>query len=109
MVSPLSPPRRKEHVMYLSTVQAKVQPGKAEELAQKWKDFYGSRARDWPGFQQAYQAADRATDTTLAVGVWSDQPDEAQLRQAMQEFGAQIRDLIAEPPSVEWYEVLQHF
>ena len=95
--------------MYLSTVRFKVQPGKAEEFAQKWKDFYGPSARDWPGFQQAYQAADRATDTTLMVGVWSEKPDEAWLRQVMQEFRAQIRDLIAEPPSVEWYEVLQHF
>jgi hypothetical protein len=30
------------------------------------------------------------------------------LRQIMQEFRAQIRDLLAEPPSLEWYEVLQH-
>jgi len=52
--------------------------------------------------------ADRATDTTLAVWVWSAKPDEAQLRQAMQEFSAQIRDLTAGPPSPEWYEVLQH-
>jgi heme-degrading monooxygenase HmoA len=97
--------------MYLSAIRVKVQPGKAEELAQKWKDFYGSRARDWPGFQQAYNATDRATDTTLAVALWSEKPDEAQLRQAMQEFRAQTRDLTAgpPPPSVEWYEVLQHF
>jgi quinol monooxygenase YgiN len=95
--------------MYLSTIRGKVQPGKAEELAQKWKDFYGPRARDWPGFQQAYQAADRATDTVLMVAVWSEKPDEAQLRQAMQEFRSLIRDLMAEPPPLEWYEVLQHF
>ena len=94
--------------MYIFAVRAKVQPGKAEEFAQKWKDFYGSRTSDLPGFQQAYYAADRATDTTLAVWVWSAKPDEAQLRHAMQEFSAQIRDLTAGPPSPEWYEVLQH-
>jgi hypothetical protein len=93
--------------MYIFAVRAKVQPGKAEEFAQKWKDFYGSRTSDLPGFQQAYYAADRAADTTLAVWVWSAKPDEAQLRQAMQEFSAQIRDLTAGPPSPEWYEVLQ--
>jgi hypothetical protein len=108
VVNPLSPPRRKENVMYLFAVRAKVQPGKAEEFAQKWKDFYGSHARDLPEFQQAYYAADRATDTTLAVWVWSEKPNEAQLRQAMQEFTSQIRDLTAGPPSPEWYEVLQH-
>ncbi|TMD44879.1 MAG: hypothetical protein E6I93_17480 [Chloroflexi bacterium] len=94
--------------MYIFAVRAKVQPRKAEEFAQKWKDFYGSRTSDLPEFQQAYYAADRATDTTLAVWVWSAKPDEAQLRQAMQEFSAQIRDLTAGPPSPEWYEVLQH-
>ena len=94
--------------MYLSTVRVKVQPGKAEELAQKWKDFFGSRAREMPEFQQGYYATDRATDTTLAVGLWSEKPDEAQLRRASQEFSAQIRDLLAGPPSLEWYEVLQH-
>jgi hypothetical protein len=61
-----------------------------------------------PEFQQSYYAADRATDTTLAVGLWSEKSDEAQLRQIMQEFRAQISDLLAEPPSLEWYEVLQH-
>jgi heme-degrading monooxygenase HmoA len=104
----ISKKKRKENKMYIFAVRAKVQPGKAEEFAQKWKDFYGSLARDLPGFQQAYYAADRATDTTLAVWVWSARPDEAQLRQAMQEFSAQIRDLTAGPPSPEWYEVLQH-
>ena len=94
--------------MFLSIVRVKVQPGKAEELAQKWKDFYGSRSREMPEFQQSYNATDRATDTTLAVAVWSAKPDEAQLRQASQEFSAQIRDLLAEPSSLEWYEVLQH-
>jgi hypothetical protein len=95
--------------MYLSTVRVKVQPGKAEEFAQKWKDFYGSHAREMPEYQQSYNATDRASDTTLAVVVWSEKPDEAQLRQIMQEFRAQTRDLLAGPPSVEWYEVLQHF
>ena len=96
--------------MYLSIVRGKVQPGKAEEFAQKWKDFYGSRLREMPEFQQGYYAADRATDTELAVGLWSEKPDETQLRQARQEFFAQISDLTvtAEPPSLEWYEVLQH-
>jgi hypothetical protein len=85
--------------MYLSIVRGKVQP---------WKDFYGSRLREMPELQQSYYAADRATDTTLGVSLWSEKPDEAQLRQIMQEFRAQISDLLAEPPSLEWYEVLQH-
>jgi quinol monooxygenase YgiN len=99
--------KERKTTMYIFAVQAKVQPGKAEEFAQKWKDFYGSRTSDLPGFQQAYYTADRATDTTLAVWLWSAKPDEAQLRQTMQEFSIQIRDLTAGPPSPDWYEVLQ--
>lgn len=67
------------------------------------------RTLDLPGFRQAYYTADRATDTTLTVWVWSDKPDEARLHQAMQEFTAHVRDLTAGPPTPVWYEVLQHF
>ena len=44
--------------MYLFAVRSKVQPGKTEEFARKWKDFYDSRAKQMPEFQQAYYAAD---------------------------------------------------
>ncbi len=93
--------------MYLMAVRAQVQPGKAEEVAQKWKNFYGSRAKETPEFQQAYFSDDRATGAVLAVSVWSTKPDETQVRQDMQEFASQVRDLIVELPSKEGYEVLQ--
>jgi len=95
--------------MYLFAVRANVRPGKAEEFAQKWKDFYNSRKKENPEFQQAYFSADRATGAVLTVSVWSTKPDEAQVRQDMQEFASQIMDLAAGPPSPEWYEVLQQF
>ena len=93
--------------MYLFAVRAKVQPGKAEEFALKWKDFYDSRAKQMPEFQQAYYAADSGTDTTLALWMWSKKPGEAPLRQMVQEFSAHIRNLTVGPPLMEWYEVLQ--
>jgi hypothetical protein len=41
-----APPSRKENAIYLFAVRTNVQPGKAEEFAQKWKDFYGSRKKE---------------------------------------------------------------
>jgi hypothetical protein len=94
-------------MMYLFAVRGKLQPGKVEEVSQKWKAFYDSRFKGMPEFQQAYYTADRATNTTLGVAVWSDKPDEAQLLAYVQEFISQISDLMAEPISPQWYEVLQ--
>ena len=91
--------------MYLLVAEAKAQPGKADELGLKWRDFFGGRAL--PGVQRAYFAVDRATDTTQAVAVWSEKPDETLVRQMSQEFGSQVRDLVAQPPSPKLYEVLQ--
>lgn len=94
--------------MYLFAVRATVQPGKAEEFAQKWQDFYGLRKKGNPEFQQAYFSADRATGFVLTISVWRTKPDEAQVNQDLQAFAAQIADLAAGPASPEWLEVLQH-
>jgi len=89
------------------TIRGHVQPGTAAEIAQRWKGFIGGRARQMPELQQAYYVADSATDSTLALLIWSTKPDEAQWGQVMQDFGSQIRDLGAGTASVEWYEILQ--
>jgi hypothetical protein len=60
-------------------------------------------------FQQAYFSADRASGTLLAVWLWSQKPNEAQMRQAIEAFTSQIADLVVEPATREWYEVFQHF
>jgi hypothetical protein len=99
---------REETAMYVFAVLGKVQPGKADEFAQRWKDFYGTRLKEVPGFERSYCAADRAADSTLVMSVWSAKPDEAQLRQVMQEFSGVIADVTAGPPDTHWYELLQH-
>jgi hypothetical protein len=93
--------------MWLFVVRGTTRPGTTEEFAQKWQDVYGARFPEMPEFVRAYFSADRQTDTWLAVAVWSARPDEAQLRQAIQDLGAQIGSLLAGPPSAEWLEVLQ--
>jgi hypothetical protein len=96
-----------EQMMYLNAIRAKVQPDKLEEFVQKWRDVYGLVARGMPQLQQGYCSADRASGTLLAVWLWSQKPDEAQMRQASEEFSSQTADLLVEPPTREWYEVLQ--
>lgn len=93
--------------MWLFIVRGKAQPDMTVEFAQKWRDVYSVRFPEMPEFVQAYFSADRKTNTWLAVAVWSARPDEAKLRQATQESGAQIGSLMAGPPSAEWLEVLQ--
>lgn len=93
--------------MWLFVVRGMAQPGTIDEFAQKWRDVYSVRFPAMPEFVKAYFSADRQADTWLAVAVWSAQPDEAQLRQAIQELGRQIGSLNVGPPSAEWLEVLQ--
>lgn len=93
--------------MWLFAVRGKAQPGTTEAFAKAWKDVYSVRFPEMPEFIQAYFSADHETDSWLAVAVWSARPDEAQLRQAIQELGGRIGSLMAGPPSAEWLEVLQ--
>ena len=100
-------PAERENGMHMHAVRGKVQPGKADEFAEKWHDIYGVRFPEIAGFVRASFSADRETDMWLAVSVWSAPPDEAQLSRAIQELGAQVAALLAGPPTSEWYEVLQ--
>ena len=93
--------------MLLFAVSGKAYPGTMEEFAPKWQDVYRSHFPQMPGFVQAYFSANHEANTWLAVALWSARPDEAQLRQAIQELGGQIASIIAGPPSAEWFEVLQ--
>ncbi len=94
--------------MYLNVVRAKVRPDKVDEFAQKWRDIYGAATRGMTQSQHGYCSADRASGTVVAIWIWSQQPDETQLRPAIVEFASQTAELQLEPPSREWYEILQH-
>ncbi len=93
--------------MWLFVVRGQAQPGTTDEFAQKWHDVYSVRFPEMPEFERAFFSADREANTWLAAACWSARPDEARLRAAIQELGAQIGPLMAGPPSAEWLEVLQ--
>jgi hypothetical protein len=93
--------------MWLFAVRGTAQPGTTDEFAQHWHDVYSARFPEIPEFVRASFSTDRATDTWLALAFWSARPDEARLRQAIQELGARIGPLMAGPPTADWYKVLQ--
>jgi hypothetical protein len=93
--------------MWLFAVRGKTQPGTTEEFAEQWRAVYSVRFPEMPEFVRAYFSADRQTNTWLALALWSERPDEQQLRQAIAALGGQIEPLLDGPPSAEWLEVLK--
>lgn len=93
--------------MLLFVVRGKTQPGSLEEFARRWQSVYSARFPEFPEFVRASFAADRKTDTWLALAFWSARPDETKLREAIGALGAQIGPLLAGPPAAEWLEELQ--
>ena len=92
--------------MYMRIVRGQVQPGQLDEMSRRWQDGIGARLSSEPGFRHGYFAGDRATNTTLGVTVWDQKPDEESMTQRMNNFRSQIQDILAGPPTVEEYEVL---
>jgi hypothetical protein len=91
--------------MYLRITTGQAQPGKADELAARWKEHFSAQPAV-PELRHRYFSVDRATDTIASVGIWDTEPDEAQLQGAIEAFTAKVSDLIATRPQVTTYEVL---
>ena len=91
--------------MYLRIVRGQPQPGQAEELARRWKEYAAPRLKSVPGFRHGYLSVERATNRVAGVTIWDTQPDQA-ADQVMQGFRDQIQDITGGPPEVEDYEVL---
>ena len=92
--------------MQMRIVKGQTRPGQVEELAKRWKEYFGGdRFKGTPGFHHAHFGIDRATNTTLAVTVWDTLPDESFFQPIMSEFRERVSDLMAGPPTVERYEV----
>jgi hypothetical protein len=93
--------------MYLRIVKGAVQAGQIEEMAKRWEANVGARITQQPGFHHAYFVGDRETGAVTGVTLWDTLPDEAVMRQAMQEFQAKLADITTGvAPTVETYEVL---
>ena len=92
--------------MFIRIVRPQVQPGRAEEMAEKWKEFAGSRIKERPGFRSGYMAATADRSAVVAVTLWDELPDAATTQQFQSEIRAHMGDISTGPPTTDDYEVL---
>jgi hypothetical protein len=92
--------------MYVRIVRAKAPPGQVEELAQRWQAFWGTQMPQIPGFRHAHVAAGPDTTATISISVWEQRPEAAIMEPLMEQFRAQVADIVAGPPVVEEDETL---
>ena len=92
--------------MYMRVVRGQTRPGQAEELSRRWREFVLPRLQGAPGFRHVHFGVDREADATIWVSVWESRPDEADMDRMLEEFRAQVGDLVAGAPTVEEYEVV---
>jgi len=92
--------------MYLRIISGQVQPGKADELAARWKEYFGTRLPNVPGLLHTYFSVDRATDTIVSVSIWDREPEQARMQPLIDDFISQVSNLVSVPPQVAGYEVL---
>jgi hypothetical protein len=59
-----------------------------------------------PGFNHAAFLGNRETGAVAGVSAWDTPPDQAVLRQVMEEFQPKVADIRIGPPTVEDYEVI---
>ena len=91
--------------MHIRVIRGQTQPGRAEELAARWREIVLPRLQQARGLRHAYFGVDREANRTVGVSLWETPPDEAAMNRTVEEFRARAGDLIAGAPTVEMYEV----
>ena len=63
--------------MYARVIRGQTQPGRAEELAERWRELVLPRLQAAPRLRDTHFGVDRGADRTIGVTVWENPPDEA--------------------------------
>ena len=53
--------------MYVRIVRAQAPPGQVEEVARRWRAFWGAQMPQIPGFRHAHFAAGPDTNETIST------------------------------------------
>jgi heme-degrading monooxygenase HmoA len=61
--------------MYASVSSAQVQPGKADELIQLWRDSIAPAVKELKGFKGAYVLTDRETNKGITLVLYETKED----------------------------------
>jgi hypothetical protein len=98
--------REEDDAINIRIIKGQTQPGKVDELAKRWKEFFGPLAKDNRELRHAYLAGDLDGNTALAVTVWEKRPDDATLEHITEQGRERVSDISAGPPTIDLYEVV---
>lgn len=92
--------------MFVRIVRPQIAAGKAQEAANKWKEFIRARSGLTPFPRQGYMVANADRTAVLAITVWDELPDQETTNQIQGAIAVHLGDLMTSPPTTEDYEVL---
>ncbi len=92
--------------MYMRIFRAQAQPGTVDELAKRMQDSIDTTLRGTSGLEHLYCGGDRSSKQVSVVSLWDSEQSMTEASPKVQTFAAQVRDLLAEQPTVVGYEVL---
>ena len=92
--------------MYARVFGSHLVPGGADKAASIWRDKVAPIAKQSKGFKGAYLMGDRETGIGLTITLWETMEDADAMNASLAQTQALFKDLFAEPPTLETYEVL---
>ncbi len=92
--------------MHMRIFRAQAQPGTVDELAKRMQEFLDTTLRGTSGLEQLYCGGDRSSNQVSVVSLWDSEQSMTEASPKVQAFAAQVRDLLAEQPTVTGYEVV---
>jgi hypothetical protein len=92
--------------MFLRIVHPQVKSGQHKEVARRWQEVLGARAKENPNFKHAYMASDQSGEGIVAVLLFNELPSAEQTKAMQAEMMAKMQDLAMGPPRMEDFEVL---
>ncbi len=92
--------------MHMRIFRAQAQPGTVDELAKRMQEFLDTTLRGTSGLEHLYCGGDRSSNQVSVVSLWDSEQSMTEASPKVQAFAGQVRDLLAEQPTVVGYEVL---
>ena len=86
--------------MYMRIFRAQAQPGTVDELAKRMQEFLDTTLRGASGLEHLYCGGDRSSNQISVVSLWDSEQSMTEASPKVQAFAGQVRDLLAEQPTV---------
>jgi len=92
--------------VYIRVIRVRTQPGKLDELTERWQSRFVPSLQQVSGFRRAYYGADRFLNSVVVVTFWDDLPRATHLGPIVSSFEDGATDLLAAPSVIEEFEIL---